>query len=230
MPSTLPKYTQISEMLIREIASGRLRVGERLPPERKLAADLGIAVGTLRRSLQDLTDKGVITRRHGSGNYVQSVSQVPAIYNFFRLERPEGGGLPTARVLDLVLCGKDPELPKFGNSSEAWRIRRLRSLDDTLVAAEEIWLDFSYADRLEADELSESLYLHYQTELNLWISRVVDQVSAAVTPDWASELGLSDTAPCGFVLRQSYDQKDYVAEVSRTWFHPDRAKYVSRMN
>jgi DNA-binding GntR family transcriptional regulator len=36
----LPVYLQISEMLIREIGTGRLRDGERLPPEREMAASL----------------------------------------------------------------------------------------------------------------------------------------------------------------------------------------------
>ena len=42
-------------MLIRDIAAGRLSEGERLPPEREMAAELGIAVGTLRQALADLT-------------------------------------------------------------------------------------------------------------------------------------------------------------------------------
>jgi len=50
----LPKYIQISERLIREIAAGHIADGARLPPEREMAADLGIAVGTLRKALGDL--------------------------------------------------------------------------------------------------------------------------------------------------------------------------------
>ena len=69
--SALPIYMQTAEMLIREIASGRLIDGERLPPERNMAADLGIAVGTLRKALDDLSAKGLLERVHGSGNYIR---------------------------------------------------------------------------------------------------------------------------------------------------------------
>ena len=41
-------------MLIREIASGRIPDGTRLPTERQMAEDLGVAVWTLRRALSIL--------------------------------------------------------------------------------------------------------------------------------------------------------------------------------
>ena len=55
---SLPKFIQLSEMLIREIAAGHLTDGARLPPERNMADDLGVAVGTLRKALADVEAKG----------------------------------------------------------------------------------------------------------------------------------------------------------------------------
>ena len=69
--TSLPVYIQISEMLMREIIAGRLSDGERLLPERHLAKSLNISVGTLRKSLKDLEQKGALIRRHGSGNYIK---------------------------------------------------------------------------------------------------------------------------------------------------------------
>ncbi len=86
-------------MLIREIAAGRLLDGERLPPEREMAAEMGISVGTLRKALADLTGKGLLERRQGSGNYVKQGTGGESVYAFFRLELVEGGGLPTAELI-----------------------------------------------------------------------------------------------------------------------------------
>ena len=69
--TSLPIYIQISEMLMREIIAGRLLDGERLLPERTLAKSLSISVGTLRKALKDLEQKGALFRKHGSGNYVK---------------------------------------------------------------------------------------------------------------------------------------------------------------
>ena len=81
--TSLPIYIQISEMLMREIIAGRLLDGERLLPERNLAKSLNISVGTLRKALKDLEQKGALFRKHGSGNYVKFNTKFESIYSFF---------------------------------------------------------------------------------------------------------------------------------------------------
>ena len=75
--NALPKYVQISELLIRDIAAGRLMDGERLPPEREMADGLNTSVGTLRKALAILEKKGMLDRLQGSGNYIRHGADVP---------------------------------------------------------------------------------------------------------------------------------------------------------
>ena len=91
-PTSAPLYRQISDLLVRRISSGALLAGERLPPERDLARDHGVAVGTLRKALEDLQKQGLIERRQGSGNYVRGVRDLGGLYGFFRLEPVRGDG------------------------------------------------------------------------------------------------------------------------------------------
>lgn len=63
-------YTQVVRQLLRLIASGRLTVGERLPPERDLTQRLGVSRASLRQALTALEVMGVIQIRAGSGVYV----------------------------------------------------------------------------------------------------------------------------------------------------------------
>ena len=226
--SALPKYMQLREVLLREIAAGRLRVGDRLPPERALAQELGVAVGTLRKTLAQLQQDGVIARLQGSGNYIKDTGKDLGVYAFFRLERLDGGGLPRARILTVDLLDKPADLPEFGTSAQAHRIRRLRSLDSVVVAAEEIWLDGACAPRLAAADLSESLYLFYRDRLGLWIAAVEDRIGVDILPDWGDAVGLSAGAPCGFVARRSTTAQGDCPEISCTWFNPARARYVAR--
>ncbi len=139
--SALPLYLQISETLIREIAAGRLMDGERLPPERELAKQYGTTVRTLRKSLAELEKQGMLERVQGSGNYVRATQSGRSVYSMFRLELPEGGGLPTADILSVHDMEKPTDLPTFGTSNHGARIRRLRYLDEVVIAVEEIWLD-----------------------------------------------------------------------------------------
>jgi len=226
----LPRYQQISELLIRDIAAGRLMDGARLAPEREMAADLGVAVGTLRKALQDLAEKGLLERVQGSGNYIRAQPEVASIYALFRLELVAGGGLPSAEVLEVTRCAKPAHLPEFGSGAEAHRIRRLRLLSGQPAAVEEIWLDVAYAPELRADELSQSLYLHYRTRLGLWIARAEDRIGTGTVPKFApARFGLRPGAVAGHIQRISWSQDNRRAEVSETWFDPNVARYVSRL-
>ena len=226
--TTMPQYLQISELLIREILSGRLVVGERLAPERELAVEYNVAVGTLRKALADLTNKGFLERRQGSGNYVRQGDASAAIYSFFRLELKTGGGWPTADVLSVEKLEKPKDLPRFGTGEKGHRIRRLRKLDGQVIALEEIWLDERYKASIKAEELTDSLYQYYKEDLGLWIVKAEDQVSYAKMPDWGAQ-HLVPGQTCGFVERISWAQDGSTAEASWTWFDGNRARYVARL-
>jgi GntR family transcriptional regulator len=66
-----PSLVDIAEESLRTwLGSSRHRLGERLPPEQELSAQLGISRGTLRTALRRLEETGEIVRRQGSGTYV----------------------------------------------------------------------------------------------------------------------------------------------------------------
>lgn len=228
-PNALPIYVQIAELLIREIAAGRMIDGERLPPERDMAAELKVSVGTLRKSLAELEKKGMLERIQGSGNYVRETGTQNSVYAMFRLELPEGGGLPRADILSVDQVDKPADLPEFGASGRGSRVRRMRYLNDTIIAVEEIWLDES-AGRIDRNLLSDSLYRYYQHQLGFWITRAEDRVSVGKLPGWTPE---TFTKPAGetvgYIERFSWSEKAEPVEFSKTWFDPDRATYVQRL-
>jgi GntR family transcriptional regulator len=228
--AALPKYVRITELLIREIAADRLSEGTRLPPERDMAANLGISVGTLRKALAELQTRGLLERRQGSGNYVRRQREVASVYAFFRLERLGGGGLPTAALLARTRMPKPADAPPFGPSPDAVRIRRLRRLDGEPVAVEEIWLDAAAAGGLDAAALSESLYLTWKQVLGLVIGRVEDRIGLGHAPDWApAAFAPGPGALVALVERLGWAEGDTPVEFSRTWFDATQARYVSRM-
>lgn len=227
---SLPLYQQIAELLIRDIAAGRLIDGEKLPPERDMAASMGIAVGTLRQALKSLTEKGLLARVQGSGNYVRAKADAASVYALFRLELVAGGGLPTARVLSVDRCDKDPALPPFGRHAQGHRIRRLRFLSGRVAAVEEIWLDAAHVDRIAPADLLESLYLYYRQRLNLWIARAEDRVGQGPVPDWApAEFPHPPGTPLPLITRVSWAQDGQSVEASFTWYDPETVRYVARL-
>ncbi|MEO8244039.1 MAG: GntR family transcriptional regulator [bacterium] len=227
----LPLHTQIAELLIRDVASGRLIDGEKLKPERDMAAGMGIAVGTLRKALHKLTAIGMLERVQGSGNFIRAKAKPIAVYSLFRLELLQGGGLPTARILEIARLKKDAALPSFGVAPEAHRIRRLRYLSGVPAALEEIWLDGTIVENIAVEDVSDSLYLYYRQSLGLWISRVEDSVGQGILPDWAPpEFPLAHGALLPMVTRVSFGQDGQSAEASLTWFDPGTTRYLARFS
>lgn len=234
-PDRLPLHIEVSEMLAREIKAGVLIEGEKLEPERAMARRLGIAVGTLRKALFDLSEKGLIERVQGSGNYVRNVDESSTIYGFFRLERLTGGGLPTASTLavdKIAITDSDPDVEAldFSQLNQYYRFRRLRFLNEMGVALEEIWLDASYVKTaLTTSTVGDSLYQFYKESLDFWIARVEDSVSVSTPPEWRPDEFCSNAAQhWGFVERRSWDHLGQQAEYSKTWFDTDVARYIAR--
>jgi GntR family transcriptional regulator, arabinose operon transcriptional repressor len=65
------KHRQVFDALHREIRSGRLKAGDRLPSEAELERTFGASRITVGRAVRDLQLAGVVERRPGSGSYVK---------------------------------------------------------------------------------------------------------------------------------------------------------------
>lgn len=65
-----PRYQKIKSFLLDEIEQGKLRPGDRVPSENRLARDFSVSRMTARRALHELADSGVLDRSQGAGSYV----------------------------------------------------------------------------------------------------------------------------------------------------------------
>ncbi len=66
-----PRYAAIANALAADIAAGRLRPGDRLPPQRELAWRLKVTVGTVTRAYTEAERRGLIAGEVGRGTYVR---------------------------------------------------------------------------------------------------------------------------------------------------------------
>jgi GntR family transcriptional regulator len=68
----MPLYAQLTRAIRFAIATGRLRVGERLPTVRQLAVELRVNANTVAKVYTELERSGILETRRGVGTFVSA--------------------------------------------------------------------------------------------------------------------------------------------------------------
>ncbi|MFC3283300.1 aminotransferase-like domain-containing protein [Litchfieldella rifensis] len=84
-----PRYRAIVNAITEAIQRERLKPGERLPPQRRLADALGVTVGTVTRAYAEAERQGLVEARVGSGTYVQGGDTSTAVFRQITLHGDE---------------------------------------------------------------------------------------------------------------------------------------------
>ncbi len=116
-------YQQLAEHITAFIEAQGLAPGDRLPPERELAVELGVSRATLAQALVALEMQGRVAVRHGDGAVVldptERVAAVIAALAGYTVESLESARLPVmAGVLSSAAFGA-PELRAAAADREA---------------------------------------------------------------------------------------------------------------
>ncbi len=68
--SPVPIYVQLANYVQARVESGAWQPGRRLPAERELAVEWGVAYLTVRRMMRELRERGVVITTPGLGNFI----------------------------------------------------------------------------------------------------------------------------------------------------------------
>ena len=63
-------WQQVADWIARRIETGELPAGARLEGERELAEQAGVAIGTVRRAVKELRERGLLVTLPAKGTYV----------------------------------------------------------------------------------------------------------------------------------------------------------------
>lgn len=77
---------QIAEIIQQQISHGKLKAGDRLPPERELAVLLKVNRATVREAIHLLSERGLVERKNGRGTRIKAMPPAnvgSAISRFF---------------------------------------------------------------------------------------------------------------------------------------------------
>jgi GntR family transcriptional repressor for pyruvate dehydrogenase complex len=89
-----PRHDQVRDYLLDRIQDGALKPGEALPPERKMAEQLGVSRHTVRQALSALEGFGLVEIRHGSGIYLTGSASDDAVVRVAEAIIDREGSIP----------------------------------------------------------------------------------------------------------------------------------------
>ncbi|MFT3689567.1 FadR/GntR family transcriptional regulator [Paenirhodobacter sp.] len=133
----------VIDTLTTRIVAQEYGVDERLPSERQMAQDLGVARNTVREALDQLEDRGMIRRRAGSGSFVTwnpdgvAVSVAPVADETGPLQLQVVRGILEPEMVRLSIISMPP--------------RQIEALGHTLSQLEAVSTDVTAFLRLEEE-------------------------------------------------------------------------------
>ena len=105
LDAAVPPYEQIRQQVSAHVSAGTLAAGDRLPSARALAADLGVAVGTVNRAYCELEAGGHVVSRRRTGTVVAGGTPLADEVRRAAADlavRARAAGLDDEEVLDAV--------------------------------------------------------------------------------------------------------------------------------
>lgn len=210
----LSRYAALAAALRRRIVAGEWAPGSALPSETALAAEHGVALGTIRQALDLLVEQGYVERRQGRGTFVKAGLGGAPMLRFFRFGDATAPTTepPRSRILSRDIAAAPPDVRQalgLPAGATALRLRRLRSVSSQPRLHEEIWLPmplFAVLAEGDAAAWGDLLYPLFAERCGVHVHRAQDTIGfgrLAAAP--ARALKLPTGHPCARVQRQAYD-------------------------
>lgn len=179
----LPIYQRLRDEFAARIAAGEWRPGAAMPPEAELASRHGVALGTVRKAIEQLVHEGVVERRQGRGTFVRRADFGSALFRFFRHTGAGGRPIhPEGQLLErrAAAAGEAAAALGIARTAKVLWLSRLRLAGGEPLLAEEIALPlprFAPIAALPPEAFGDLLYPLYEREAGLVIARARERIT-----------------------------------------------------
>lgn len=215
--SNQPLYLVARDQLLASLARGQYAPGTALPPEKDLAAEYGISIGTLRKAVDELVSEGMLIRQQGRGTFVAMHDRDRLLYYFFHIVKTDGtkDTYPVV-TLNQFSRGKADSTAaqklQLKTGDPVFHLRNVLSLDGTVVMVDDITLPATGFPRLSEARVRNrpgTLYQFYQDDFGLTVIRTTERLRAVAAPaDIAGLLGMQRGAPVMMIRRVALGYSD----------------------
>lgn len=233
--SRIPMYVQIEEELKRRVDEGEFAVGAAIPSERELTELFGVSRMTVRQSITNLVNEGLLYREKGRGTFV-AVPKVEQPLNgmtSFTEDMQARGLVPSNKLLGFEKMIPDQNIAKelqLNRKEEVYLVERIRYADEKPMAIERTYLPVKLFPELSRESLKGSLYSLIEQEQKLSISHASQRMEAALAKKEDAEL-LQISVPAAILIieRTSYLSNGLPFEIVRSIYRADRYKFITEI-
>ncbi len=132
-----PAYIQLVYILKKQVASGELRAGDRLPSESQICMQYKVSPMTVRRAINILSDQGVVDNAQGRGTFVKPLKLSTASFHLMELQEIFNNDRTNVSILEARIISADQKAALKLKVPEGERIIYIRRLlsrgDDPLL-------------------------------------------------------------------------------------------------
>lgn len=216
-----PLYEEVRAHLTEGIAAGHWKAGEAIPPETALAAQFGVAIGTIRKAVDNLVAQGTLVRRQGKGTFVTSHDGGRLMFHFFHIAGTDGSRTyPVVRTLAFARAranaGESAALA-IAPDERVVRIRNLLSLEGHPVVVDDITLPAALFPGLTERIFTardNTIYHLYQSRYGINVLRTDERLRATLAAGAAASLlGTAAGAPLLEIRRVALTFRDRPVEL-----------------
>lgn len=228
-------YARIEEELAERIRGGSLRPGDRLPPERELAAQMGVSRMTVRQALGRLADRGLLAREQGRGTFVsapkmvQSLSRLHGLYE----QMLQQGILPAARLISGEQVAATAALARALDvrmGMPLYKLVRLRLGTGLAVALETSYFPVRLVPGLLDHDLERLSIYRLMEDYGARPVRAVQSLEPVLArADEAAALEVAVGSPLMLVERTAWDERGRTVEYAKDLYRGDRNRFVGEM-
>ena len=231
-----PSHVRIEQWLMGRIDAGRVRPGDKLPPEDELAAALGVSRMTLRQALSSIEAKGLLDRRRGraGGNVIREqqiecdLTGLPGFTEQMRRAHLRAGArIVSARRLAAPKAVK--VALELGRDTDVFEIVRVRSARREPLALERSYLPARLFEGITDRTLTGSLYAIMRKDYDLAPHNAQEWLEPALaTEEHAALLHVEPGDALMLVTRTAFTASGVVVEHAFDRYRADRTRISLR--
>jgi len=230
--SSQPLYQQLQRALREAIELRLLGPDDALPSERQLAADLQVSRITVRKAIEGLAEEGLLSRRQGAGNFVNTrIEKNFAKLTSFSEDMRARGREPRSEWLKRAEGTVTPEEAMklaLSPGTLVYRFNRLRYADDAPMSLEYATIVASALPSI--DVVDASLYEALERAGQRPV-RALQRLRALLLDEEQAKLLDAEVGDAGLLVeRLGYLRDGRAIELSQSIYRGDTYDFVAELN